>query len=92
MTVLLTFECQDGKSRSCNSRCYNAKTHACQCICRGANHGQGFQAAIRETHAHAPEWLAAWNLDSPANRVLYALNDYSETIAQLTLFPLHSHG
>jgi hypothetical protein len=89
MTVLLTFRCEDGRSRRCTSRCYDAKNHRCRCICRGANHGIGFPSAIRQTARHARDWLTAWNRQFPNNKVLYACNDYATDIAQLTLFTHH---
>ena len=32
--------------RTCASRCYNAKSKTCTCICNGRNHGVGKAAAL----------------------------------------------
>jgi len=35
-----------GKVKQCDARCYNARGHKCECLCKGANHGQGLERAI----------------------------------------------
>lgn len=32
--------------RRCDSRCYDAKGKVCRCICCGAHHGKGLDAAV----------------------------------------------
>lgn len=43
----------DGTTRRCDARCYNAKGHACGCVCRGINHGVGLQRAVKHARAMA---------------------------------------
>lgn len=37
--------------RRCDANCYGAHGPAeeCECICGGANHGKGYEAAVRES-------------------------------------------
>ena len=39
----------EGKTRTCNAKCYNAKGQVCACICEGTNHGVGMKGAIENT-------------------------------------------
>lgn len=53
MATLILVKYSSGKSRRCDARCYNAKNRKCTCVCGGANHGVGLQAAIRYTEGLA---------------------------------------
>lgn len=61
MVTILTVGSSDGRRR-CDSRCYDAKGHRCECICGGKNHGKGYEQAVYEQaaalHALFPEWEA----------------------------------
>lgn len=50
---------QNGKTRRCDARCYNAKGSKCTCICGGRNHGVGLNRAINQS----ADWLAPALLD-----------------------------
>lgn len=66
MTTLITARNHYGKIVSrCDQRCYNAKHHKCNCICRGKNHGLGRQAAVQQTPDIIADLLQAWNETHP---------------------------
>ncbi|MBK1667325.1 hypothetical protein CKO28_04690 [Rhodovibrio sodomensis] len=44
----------------CDARCYEAKSHSCKCVCFGANHGAGYDRALRQTQQNAERWLARY--------------------------------
>jgi hypothetical protein len=33
----------------CDARCYNAKHANCNCICKGKNHGKGYEQGVENT-------------------------------------------
>lgn len=49
MSVLIWHRTNEGRTRVCNSRCYDAKTEKCLCICEGINHGVGLDKALANT-------------------------------------------
>ena len=61
MVALIIAKTSEGKTRTCNSRCYGAKYPSCACCCGGINHGIGFSEAVRSTRELSKEILA--NLD-----------------------------
>lgn len=51
MTTLILARDKNGRPISrCDARCYNAKGDRCRCACGGANHGEGIDQAIQNTH------------------------------------------
>lgn len=81
MTTLISSYTEDGHSRRCDAKCYNAKKSKCVCICRGANHGKGLEVAAANTQRMAEEWIKrAFAEDPPAVMVQ----------APLPGFPLYS--
>ncbi len=45
MSTLLRGRDEFGVVRFCDSRCYNAKSDECNCVCGGVNHGVGYRKA-----------------------------------------------
>ena len=39
---------------TCDARCYNAKGTTCHCFCNGANHGRGWDYAIKNIITNLP--------------------------------------
>jgi len=39
---------------TCDARCYNAKGTKCNCFCNSANHGKGWDHAIKNIVANIP--------------------------------------
>jgi len=53
MTTLIIARKTDGSSLGqCDAKCYNARGPKCTCVCRGINHGAGYNQAIENTHNH----------------------------------------
>lgn len=57
MVALIVEKTTGGKTRTCNSRCYNAKGAKCICCCGGRNHGVGVNKAVDNTIEVAQELL-----------------------------------
>ena len=57
MVVLISQKTGNSKTRTCNSRCHDAKGPDCRCICSGGNHGVGLQKAIENTERVAQKLL-----------------------------------
>ena len=58
MTTVIAVYNSDGCVGRCDANCHNATSPACDCICRGRNHGAGLQQAIdnnREALGLTPE-------------------------------------
>lgn len=49
MPALITVYRNAKPVASCGTKCYNAKTPNCSCICGGLNHGVGFAKAVQNT-------------------------------------------
>lgn len=65
----------DGSLRGrCDSRCYNATTPDCDCVCGGRNHGKGLEKAAEQTHDMYEQWVEEY-----AKRL--GLTDYSVGLA-----------
>lgn len=54
--VLLEWTLSNGERKKCDARCYNSPITGCDCICRGANHGKGIEAALASTQENADRW------------------------------------
>ena len=57
MVVLISQKTSGGRTRTCNSRCYQAKGSTCVCICSHANHGVGIKVAIENTERMTQELI-----------------------------------
>jgi hypothetical protein len=60
MSTLIAVYNSEGCVGRCDAKCYEAKEPACDCICRGANHGAGLTKAMENTRELADEWLEAY--------------------------------
>jgi hypothetical protein len=56
MTLIAVYT-SEGCSGRCDAKCYTATEPACDCICRGANHGRGLAQAIDNTRQMAEAWV-----------------------------------
>ena len=73
MATLIT-QYTNGRRRSCNARCYNAKGSVCTCICEGHNHGVGLRQATENTQHKAEELLEVGvRLGSATNQLVMKL-------------------
>jgi len=57
MAILIEVRNGSGIVGRCDARCYDAKSPHCDCICGGANHGKGKEAATENAKKHGHEWL-----------------------------------
>ncbi len=57
MTTLIEVRNSSGVVGRCDAKCYNAKHPECDCICRGKNHGAGYQQAVENTRDLAEKWI-----------------------------------
>ena len=57
MVALIVEKSSGGKTRVCNSRCYDAKYPECICCCGGRNHGIGLNHAVNATRKAVEEIL-----------------------------------
>jgi len=48
-----------GRTMTCDKRCYCAEGDKCQCLCGGANHGKGEDAAVENSVKRGNEILDA---------------------------------
>lgn len=60
MSTLIEVRTSDGVIGRCDAKCYDAQHARCECVCGGANHGQGREAAMRNTRDLAWEWAEAY--------------------------------
>lgn len=92
MTTVLAVYSDAGCLCSCDASCHNARHHICLCICGGANHGKGREAAMANNEAHlTPEALerfaAAHGLDASKLTVYDALRTPTDEIRRLRKMP-----
>jgi hypothetical protein len=57
MATLIAVYNSEGCVGRCDAKCYQAHEPACNCICRGKNHGAGVQQATRNTEELAEQWI-----------------------------------
>jgi predicted RNase H-like HicB family nuclease len=57
MATLIAVYNSEGCVGRCDAKCYNATEPKCDCICRGANHGKGYQQAAANTERMAEAWV-----------------------------------
>jgi hypothetical protein len=62
MTTLISWASSGGARGRCDAKCYGAASApaSCDCICGGANHGAGQEAAIENTRQQAAAMIAAY--------------------------------
>jgi hypothetical protein len=56
MTLIAVYT-SEGCIGRCDAKCYTTTEPACDCICRGANHGRGLAQAIDNTRQMAEAWV-----------------------------------
>ena len=69
MTLISYHSSGGDKGRRCDARCYNAKSAACDCICRGMNHGKGLNVAVEQTSRLAASWIERYGAEHPGEKV-----------------------
>jgi len=52
MASLLVLKGPMGIITFCGPECYNDKYSVCTCICKGSNHGQGYERALQNSLTH----------------------------------------
>jgi hypothetical protein len=57
MTTLIAVYQGDRMIGRCDARCYQARSHACKCVCHGNNHAAGYARALEQTLRHGQAWL-----------------------------------
>lgn len=57
MTAVLTVRSGGSVAGSCGKSCYDAEHEKCRCVCLGANHGVGFEQAVRNAQSMADHWV-----------------------------------
>jgi hypothetical protein len=57
MSTLIAVYNSEGCVGRCDAKCYDAKSPACDCICRGRNHGAGIERASETTRDIAESWV-----------------------------------
>lgn len=57
MSTLIAVYNSEGCVGRCDSKCYDAVSGPCDCICGGRNHGAGRAQAIANTREIADSWL-----------------------------------
>lgn len=82
MTLIAVYN-SDGCVGRCDAKCYNANHPHCDCICGGANHGAGKQAAIDNTRELSQRWIDDWNAEHPGMEFSFK---QSKEVSQLSLF------
>lgn len=70
MTLISVYN-SDGCVGRCDSRCYNATSPDCDCICGGRNHGAGLERAQDNTREHARKILETWEGEHPDDVVRF---------------------
>jgi len=53
--VIIREKIGNGRTRTCNARCYQAKGSVCRCLCCGKNHGVGLVKARENARELAEE-------------------------------------
>ena len=51
MTTMITVCSSDGCEGLCDTRCHDAVTPECDCVCGGLNHGVVFEQAVEKKRA-----------------------------------------
>jgi hypothetical protein len=60
MTALISVYNSDGCVGRCDSKCYDAQSDECDCICGGKNHGAGLERARANVAEYAEHELERW--------------------------------
>ena len=69
MATLATYRRGRDAISRCDASCYDGDDDRCVClICRGANHGVGFERAVEQTRHIVALWYAARVLDGGPRR------------------------
>lgn len=80
--TLIEVRNSEGAVGRCDAKCYNAQHEVCDCVCRGANHGAGFEQARTNTQNAAERWVQEARADG------WDITNFrlGENVANLTLF------
>ena len=65
MTTLIELRDNGHPTAACNARCHNSKSHVCDCICNGLNHGVGLAQAITNTRDRGQQEVANYVANHP---------------------------
>jgi hypothetical protein len=87
MSTLIAVYNSSGRVGRCDANCYNAHTAACDCVCGGANHAKGFNAAALQTQTAAQQMAEAFAAANPEMKIeTYRTNGKSHALRQRQLF------
>ena len=86
MTTLIAVYNSSGCIGRCDAKCYDAQSADCDCICGGANHGAGQEAAIDNTRDMAEQWLEDYKRENGLTKCRDFIN--REVVDQISLFDL----
>lgn len=64
MTLIAIYK-EDKCVGRCDARCYNAKGDDCHCVCKGTNHGKGFDLARANTDTNGVKLGSDYELEHP---------------------------
>ena len=82
MTLIAVYT-SEGCIGRCDAKCYTATEPACDCICRGANHGAGLAQAIDNTRRYAETMIEKY---AGAKGLEAFRAELGEAVQQLDLF------
>lgn len=57
MSTLIAVYNQQGLIGKCDEYCYDDVDVGCACVCKGINHGVGFDQAVKNTARHCAHWV-----------------------------------
>ena len=81
-TLIWAFN-SEGCIGRCDARCYDALGPDCHCICGGANHGKGLNAAIENTAAQANEFISNYKKANPGQELNFLVNTDCQQLSLL---------
>ena len=76
MTLIAVYNSKGGCVGRCDSKCYNAKTETCVCICGGLNHGAGRKQALENTRELQKKWIENWKKSNPGTEFVVPGNQF----------------
>lgn len=78
MVTLIAAYNSDGCIGRCDAKCYNAENPACDCICRGMNHGAGLSKAIDNTQEMVKSWIEAYEKEHPETQEWFVRRNFAD--------------
>lgn len=89
MPSLIAVYNSEGCVGRCDSKCYNAESPECDCICRGANHGKGLAKAQANTQAMAGQLIQNYSREHSHQKLKFEVegqpNEQRDLFASLGL-------